>query len=113
MAGLASTNDGAKYFFNGVDEEKAKHYESTLTASPVFHTVLENDAYTALPGIYVVTENDLALPAAYQEGMVALQNQRAGVNIGIVKCPSGHSPHLSWIEGLVSEVRNLGKSVLG
>jgi hypothetical protein len=44
---------------------------------------------------------------------VALQNQRADVNIGNVKCPSGHSPHLSWTEGLVAEVQKFGKSVLG
>jgi len=83
-----------------------------LTASPVFKTVLENDAYAALSCMYLVTENDLALPAAYQEGMVALQNQRDGVDIDIVKCPSGHSPHLSWTDGMVAEVQKFGKSVL-
>ncbi|RAL67215.1 hypothetical protein DID88_007990 [Monilinia fructigena] len=97
--GVASAVEGAKYFFNGLDEAQAKHYESTLTASPVFQTFLHNDAYSALPSTYLVTEDDLALPAAYQEGMVALQNLRPEVNIGIVKCLSGHSPHLTWIEG--------------
>jgi len=111
-AGLASTNEGAKYFFNDVDEAKAKYYESTLTASPVFSTVLTNDAYTALPAKFLVTENDQALFAAYQEGMLALQNQRPGVDIAIVKAPAGHSPHLSWTKGLVAEVKSFGESVL-
>jgi hypothetical protein len=35
---------------------------------------LQNDAYVALPCTYLVAENDLALPPAYQEGMVSLQN---------------------------------------
>jgi hypothetical protein len=60
-----------------------------------------------------VAEKDLALPPAYQEGMVALQNQRPEVNINIVRCPSGHSPHLTWTEGLVAEVQKFGKLVLG
>lgn len=108
-----STKEGAKYFFNGLDEGVAKHYESTLTASPVFKTILENDSYVSLPCTYLVTENDLALPSGYQEGMVALQNMREGVDISIIKCPSGHSPHLTWTEGFVSEVQKFGKAVTG
>jgi hypothetical protein len=81
-----------------------------LTASPVFQTVLENDPYLVLPCMYLVTENDLALPSAYQEGMVAMQNMRDGVAISIIKCPSGHSPHLTWTEGLVLEVKKFGES---
>lgn len=111
--GLASTNEGAKYFFNDLDAAKANYYESTLTASPVLTTVLENDAYTALPAAYLVTENDLALPPAYQEGMVALQNQRPGVDIRIVKALAGHSPHLSWTDGLVDEAERFCQAVLG
>lgn len=112
MEGLGSTNEAAKYFFNGLNDERAKYYESTMTASPVLHTVLTNDVYPALPCVYLVTENDLAVTAAYQEGMVALQNQRDGVDIRIVKCPSGHSPQLTWTEDLVSEVLGFGNNLL-
>jgi len=112
LEGLASAKDGAIYFFNGLDEDQARHYESTLTASPIFTTVLENDAYAALPSVYLVSENDMALPAAYQEGMIALQNQRPEVNISVVKCPSGHSPQLTWIEGFVAEVVKFGNTFL-
>lgn len=83
-----------------------------MTASPAFTTVLKNDAYTALPCMYLVTEKDMALPAAYQEGMVGLQNQRPGVNIGVVRCESGHSPQLAWTEGLVAEVVKFGDRLL-
>lgn len=112
LAGIASTKDGAKYFFNDLDEERAKHYESTLTASPAFTTVLENDAYSVLPCMYLVTENDMALPAGYQEGMIALQNQRPDVDIGVVKHACGHSPQLAWTEGLVAEVLKFGDGLL-
>ncbi|KAH6662793.1 Alpha/beta hydrolase fold-1 [Halenospora varia] len=113
MTGLLSTNEGERYFLNGLDDDLAKKYASGFTASTVFTTVLENDAYAALPCKYLVTENDLALPAAYQEGMVALQNMREGVEIGIVKCPSGHSPQLTWTDGLVREVKKFGKELIG
>jgi hypothetical protein len=108
MDGLATTNEAGKYFFNGLDEEKIKYYESTLTASPALKTVLENDAYTQLPCMYLVTEEDLVLPKQYQEGIVALQNMREGVNIETVRCSAGHSPFLTWIEGLVEEVWKFG-----
>jgi hypothetical protein len=112
MAGVGTSKDAAKYFFNGLDEEKAKYYESIMTASPVLRSVLQNDVYPAVPSVYLVTENDLAIPAAFQEEMIALQNQREGVHIDIVRCPSGHSPCLTWTEELVAEVKKFGEAVL-
>ncbi|KAL9123647.1 MAG: hypothetical protein Q9175_008320 [Cornicularia normoerica] len=76
-------------------------------------TVLDNDAYTALPCAYLVTEDDLALPSAYQDAMVAIQSQRPGVDMTVFRCPAGHSPHLTWTEGLVERVRDFGLKVLG
>ena len=93
--GVGSTKDGAKYFFNDLDEATARHFEATLTACPILTTVLSNDAYSALPLAYLVTENDNALPAAYQNGMLALLKQRPEVDITVFRCPNGHSPQLS------------------
>ena len=75
--------------------------------------MLDNDAYTALPCAYLVTENDLALPAAYQDGMVAMQSQRPGVDLTVFWSQAGHSPHLTWTEGLVTKVRDFGQRTLG
>lgn len=75
-------------------------------------TVLENDAYTAVPCAYLVTENDLALPAAYQEGMVAMQSHRVGVDLSVYRCPAGHSPHLTWTTGMVAIVGDFGRQVV-
>lgn len=101
--------EGAKYFFNGLDEATARGYEKTLTASQVATTVLENDTYTVIPCAYLVTENDLALPSAYQEGMVAMQSQRAGVDLTVYRCPAGHSPHLTWTTGMMSAVQDFAQ----
>ena len=110
--GLASTKEGAKYFFSDLDHKTAKRYEATLTASQVPTAVLENDAYAALPCAYLVTENDMALPASYQEGMIAMQSSRPGVTMMTYKCPAGHSPHLSWIEGFVTKVREFAQKTV-
>ena len=77
-----------------MDDAAAKHYEATLTASPVFTTVLNNDAYVSLPCAYLVTEDDQALPTSYQESMIAMQTCRQVVNNTVFKAPCGHSPHL-------------------
>ena len=103
-----STKDGAKYFFNGLDEQTAKYCEATLAASPVFTTNLRNDAYTALPCAYLSTENDLALPIAYQEQMFALQTAMAGVHMIVYKSARGHSPHLVCIDEHVAKVQEFG-----
>jgi hypothetical protein len=39
------------YIFKALNEEKAKHFEATLMASPIFHTIFENGIYEALPCI--------------------------------------------------------------
>jgi hypothetical protein len=96
VAGLTTTINTTKLFFNGLDEDKAKHYENMMTASPALHTVLENDAYSALPCVYLLTGNDFGLPVSAQEWMVTLQNMRDEVNIKVVRCQSGHAPFLTW-----------------
>ena len=102
-----------KVFLHGLDEEKAKYYENMMTASPILRTVLESDAYSALPCVYVVTENDIGVPTSAQEGVVGLQNMREGVDIKVVRCQAGHSPFLTWTEGLVREVQKFGKELAG
>ncbi|KAK7748487.1 hypothetical protein SLS62_008527 [Diatrype stigma] len=102
-AGLGTVVDAGKFLFNGVDPAEAKEWEAGLTASPVLTTRLTNDAYAALPCAYLVLEGDLTLPKDYQEGMVVLQAQKTGP-FAIYRCPAGHSPHLSWTEGVVDTV---------
>jgi hypothetical protein len=83
-----------------------------MTASPVLTTVLDNDAYAELPCAYVITGSDQALPAAFQESMVEMQAQRDGVHITVIRCHAGHSPHLTWTDGLVQSIQSWVKSVV-
>ena len=59
-----------------------------------------------------MTKEDLALPPAYQEGMIALQNQREGVDMTVYECPAGHSPHLTWTEGMVAKLQEFAQKAL-
>ena len=110
MEGVASAVDGAKFFFNGLDEATAKHYGATLTASPIFTTVLNNNAYATVPCAYLVCEEDMALPATYQDGMIGM-HQASGVDIKVYRCPSGHSPHLAWKDGMVTTLIEFGREI--
>ena len=78
---------------------QTKDSEATLTASRILTTTLQNDAYTALPYAYLVTEQDLALAPSYQDMMITMQIRRSGVDMTVFRCPTGHSPHLTWTEG--------------
>ncbi|KAK8023497.1 alpha/beta-hydrolase [Apiospora rasikravindrae] len=104
-AGLGTMVDPARFLFNDIDPEEAEQWATTLTASPVLTTKLTNDAYAALPCAYLVLEGDLTLPKEYQEGMAAMQGPKTGQFI-MYRSPAGHSPHLSWTQGVVDTVRD-------
>ncbi|KAJ4288032.1 hypothetical protein N0V90_012048 [Kalmusia sp. IMI 367209] len=89
-----------KFMFNDLDHEEAEKWAKTLTASPNGTTKLTNDAYAALPCAYLVLEGDQTLAKEYQEGMIALQAGKTG-EFKIYRCPTGHSAHLSWTDGIV------------
>jgi hypothetical protein len=94
-----------KYLFGDLTPEDAQQWTKGLTASPILTTKLSNDAYAALPCAYLVLEGDMTLPKEYQEGMVALQSGRTG-EFTRYQCPAGHSPHLSWTDGVVKTVQD-------
>jgi hypothetical protein len=97
--------------FNGVTPEEALKWAKTLTASPIMHAKLTNDAYSALPCAYLVLDDDKSLPREYQEGMIALHSQQGNV-FSVYHAPSGHSPHLSWTMGLVEKVEEFTRNLL-
>ncbi|ROW09885.1 hypothetical protein VPNG_06275 [Cytospora leucostoma] len=110
FAGLGTVVQAEKFFFNDLDPAAAQKWTRTLTASPTLTTKLSNDAYSALPCAYLVLEGDLTLPKEYQEGMAALQGQKTG-DFAIYRSPSGHSPHLSWTEGVVDTALHFVKKI--
>ncbi|KAI1768494.1 alpha/beta-hydrolase [Hypoxylon sp. FL1150] len=109
-AGLGTMVEPEKFLFNNLDEAEAKKWAATLTASPILTTKLSNDAYAALPCAYLVLEGDRTLPKEYQEGMVAGQSQKTGA-FTMYHCEAGHSPHLSWTDGLVNTVQDFVKKI--
>lgn len=110
FAGLGTMVEAEKFLFNDLDADAARKWASTLTASPVLTTKLTNDAYSALKCAYLVLDGDLTLPKEYQEGMAAAQGAKTGDFI-MYHCPAGHSPHLSWTEGVVDTVLDFVKRI--
>ncbi len=45
--------------------------------------------------------------------MVAMQSQRPGVDMTVFRCSAGHSPHLTWTEGMVEIVMEFGERLRG
>ncbi|KJZ71765.1 hypothetical protein HIM_08850 [Hirsutella minnesotensis 3608] len=109
-AGLGTAVEAEKYFFNDLDADAARKWAATLTASPIPTTRLTNDAYAALPCAYLVLDGDQTLPKAYQEGMAAAQGAKTGA-FHMYHCPAGHSPHLSWTEGMVDAMEDFASKV--
>jgi pimeloyl-ACP methyl ester carboxylesterase len=109
-AGLGTIVDAEQFLFNDLDTAVAKEWAAGLTASPVLTTKLTNDAYSALPCGYLVLDGDLTLPREYQLGMASLLSTKPG-NSPIYHCPAGHSPHLSWTEGMVDTIRTFAEGI--
>lgn len=98
--------DPRKSLFNDLEsDDEANKWAATLTASPILTTKLTNDAYAALPCAYLVLEDDQTLAKEYQEGMAALQGRKTGEFV-MYSCKAGHSPHLTWTQGVVDTVRD-------
>jgi hypothetical protein len=80
------------------------------TASPILTAKLTNKAYGSLPCAYLVLERDLTLSKEYQEQMAALQGGKTR-DFKMYHCPAGHSPHLSWTNGIVDTVMDFVNSI--
>ena len=110
--GLGTMVEPEKYLLNGLDPVEAERWAGMLTANPMLTAKLTNDAYANVPCAYLVLEGDLILPQQYQEGMVALQQAKTG-DFTLYYSPSGHSPQLTWTEGVVDTVVNFAGKVTG
>ncbi|KAF2873517.1 Alpha/beta hydrolase fold-1 [Massariosphaeria phaeospora] len=112
MDGLGTMVKPETFLFGDVDADTAQKYVPTLTACPILTSKLTNDnVYSELPCAYLVLDADMTLPKEYQEGMVAAQVARSKVPFKTYHSPSGHSPHVSWTEGMVDVVQDFSKSV--
>ncbi|KAK3902806.1 pyrethroid hydrolase [Staphylotrichum tortipilum] len=109
-AGLGTIVNAEQFLFNDLDAAVAKEWAAGLTASPILTTKLTNDAYSALPCGYLVLDGDLTLPREYQLGMASLLSSKTGSS-SIYHCPAGHSPHLSWTEGMVDTIRTFAEGI--
>ncbi|KAI1340875.1 Alpha/beta hydrolase fold-1 [Xylariaceae sp. FL0016] len=107
---LGTLNEPEKYLFSDLEEAEARKLAAGLTAGPLLTTVLENDAYAALPCAYLVTEGDAIIPKEHQEGMAAAQSHKTGA-FTTYRCSAGHFPFLSWKEGLVDVVQGFAKKI--
>jgi hypothetical protein len=104
--GLATLVGAEKLLFNDLEESEARKWAATLTAGAgvSLTSTLTNEAYAALPCAYLVLEEDAILPKEFQEGMVAMQAHKTG-GFTMYRCPTGHCPHLSWTNGVVSTLQ--------
>ncbi|KAI1810353.1 alpha/beta-hydrolase [Poronia punctata] len=109
-AGLGTMVEPEKYLFGDLDPEEASRWSKTLTAGPILTTKLSNNAYEALPCAYLVLEGDMTLPKEYQHGMIASQELKTG-EFTRYHCPAGHSPHLSWTDGVVKTVQEFVEKI--
>jgi hypothetical protein len=92
-------------FYNDLSPSEQEHWTSLLKPHPASAqtTALTNEAYRYVSTSYLFCENDQALPVFVQEELV----KNAGVEIGVERCTSGHSPFLAMPERVVEVIEGL------
>ncbi|KAH7392808.1 Alpha/beta hydrolase fold-1 [Pyrenochaeta sp. MPI-SDFR-AT-0127] len=95
-------------FYNDLSESEQKHWQSQLQthALATFYAKSTGAGWRNIPTDYLVCEDDLAIPAAAQEGMVKAVKE-AGADIEITRIKAGHSPFLSKPDETVAWIQKV------
>lgn len=92
------------WFYNECSPEEQGSLSTNLQshAWKAFMTKVEHTAWREIPGVYLMTEKDQAIPLAWQETML---NGATGHKFEIEKCDGDHSPFVSRPEITANLVR--------
>jgi hypothetical protein len=82
-------------FYNDLDAKGAEYWFNKLRPHSVatFREKSTSPAWLNIPSVYLVCEDDRAIPAADQDAMIAGVKQAGGI-IEVERTFCSHSPHL-------------------
>ncbi|KAF5865989.1 hypothetical protein ETB97_001567 [Aspergillus alliaceus] len=109
--GLGVMVDLAKYLFSDAGEGAASEWAQSMTAAPNMTSPLTHDPYD-LPCAYVILDRDMCLPKEVQQSMIDLQNKKNPRPFTVYHAPCGHSPHITWTEGLAQVIEKFCSGIL-
>ncbi|KAF5010877.1 hypothetical protein FDECE_2984 [Fusarium decemcellulare] len=89
-------NDPVTTFYNDLDPDEAQYYTSLLKphAKATKYTKTTGEAWKHIPSVYLICDNDNAIPPFAQKGMVNIA-QDEGANMKTERINTSHSPFLS------------------
>ncbi|ORY58904.1 Alpha/beta hydrolase fold-1 [Pseudomassariella vexata] len=105
--GYVHADDPKQIFYHDVEGEQLEQALSTLKhqSAPVFTDVVSYEPWHKIECLYMICEEDKALPAFIQEGMA----KSLGESSQTVRIKASHSPFLSQpdavVDGLVSSTK--------
>ncbi|KAK6000020.1 hypothetical protein QM012_004008 [Aureobasidium pullulans] len=93
---LVYVNNPAHHFFQGLPEDEQHHWVSKLKphSRATKRDPSRGAAYMTIPSVYLICEDDAAIPVFAQEGMVK-QAHEAGAPLTSEKIKAAHSPFLT------------------
>ncbi|KAF3002877.1 hypothetical protein E8E13_000573 [Curvularia kusanoi] len=109
--GPVLTPNDPNVFYNGLSEPEQAYWFSQLQkhSLPCLRTPVKGASWKTIPSSYLVCEQDLAIPAAFQEKM-ANDAKEKGADVQIERLDCGHSPFLvmpgetaEWIRRVAGE----------
>ncbi|MEM9232724.1 MAG: alpha/beta fold hydrolase [Pseudomonadota bacterium] len=101
----------APVFYNGCDESDVRFAKSKLSDQPgapfMTPVMLTEGGFGAVPKAYFLCEDDLTIPLALQQDMLATRQEAE-----VYRLPSGHSPFFSQVEKLADDLAKYASDVL-
>ncbi|KAG9959903.1 alpha/beta-hydrolase, partial [Aureobasidium melanogenum] len=96
---LVHVNNPAYHFFQGLPEEEQQYWISKLKphSKATKCNPSRGAAHMTIPSVYLICEDDAAIPVSAQETMVA-QAQEAGAPLTSQRMKAAHSPFLTHPE---------------
>lgn len=108
--GLVTPIRGEEFFYSDLAPPEGKYWASILRASPVQKSLLTHASYLDMQCAFLTCENDKVMPPFVQQMMIGVSRDQGG-SIRTYNCSSGHSPMLSWTEGLANTVRQFASEL--
>ncbi|CZR50917.1 uncharacterized protein PAC_00791 [Phialocephala subalpina] len=93
---MTHAGDLQQIFYHDVEPKEAAEWLGKLKSQSLasFCTKTTDAAWKKIPSAYLVTEDDRAVPAAFQEIMIG-QMKEAGAEIVVTRIEGSHSPYLA------------------
>lgn len=110
--GTCASANAKAALFNGIPDDEAESLCKTLSRANYqnLKDKMQFDGWKYIPLTYIVTTEDMTMPAHYQKHMLE-KIEKAGCKVEVVEIQSGHSPYVNKTAEVVRVVNDVVRKI--